>query len=97
MGVRIISGKFEIFVFKIKDRIHFANYRELWKFSRIARELCFHLLHVIDIQVYISSRPNKLSELQTADVRHHYGEKRVRANIERHAEKGIAATLIELA
>ena len=40
---------------------------------------------------------DELAQLQVADLRNHHCQKRVRRNVERHAQKGVGAALVELA
>ena len=43
----------------------------------------------------VAERMHKLARFKPRNLRHHHGQKRIRGNIERHAEKHVAAALIE--
>ena len=47
--------------------------------------------------MHIAEGVDELTGLKTTYLRHHQGEKGVRGNVERHAEKHIGTALVELA
>jgi len=47
--------------------------------------------------VQVAERVNELARLQSAHLRHHQQQQRVRRDVERHTEKQIRAALIQLA
>ena len=59
-------------------------------------QLQFDLLEVVEIDVCIAERVNKIAALETCHLRHHLEQKGIRSDIKRHAKEDIRATLIEL-
>ena len=55
------------------------------------------MVKVIKIEMRIAKRMNEGSGLEAGDLRDQAGEQRIAGNIERHAEKHIRRTLVELA
>ena len=64
--------------------------------SRLTGELQLHLLEVITIDMHVAACPDKLSWLETTDLRHHHGEQGIGSDIERHSEKRVTAPLLQL-
>ena len=64
--------------------------------ARRARELQFHLLKVVAIDVRVAKGVDELSGLQTGHLRHHEQQQRVTGDVEWHAQEQVGAALIEL-
>src|SRR5450755_40063 len=91
-------------VYDLKVLILVVEYRrrttpddKLGRGIRLARKLCVGLLEVIHVQVTVTARPNEVPQVKIALLRKHVREQRVGGNIERHAQKQIRASLIQLA
>ena len=53
-------------------------------------------LKVIQIQMAIAAGPDEIADVEIALLRHHVRQQRVRRDVERHTEKDVGASLIEL-
>jgi hypothetical protein len=61
------------------------------------RKLDFHLLEMIAVQMAIAARPHEVADVEVALLRDEMREERVGGDVERHAQKDVAASLIQLA
>ena len=52
---------------------------------------------MIDIQMGISTRPDKVTDTKVADLGNHMGKKSITGNVKRYAQEHIGTTLIKLA
>ena len=53
--------------------------------------------NLIIIYVQIAEGVDELAQLQVADLRNHHCQKRIRSDVERHAQESVGAALVELA
>src|SRR5438034_6934247 len=95
--VRVVTDEFEVFEPEIVDvfdrRIQFHPGQR----SATAGKLLACLLKMVVVKMQITERMNEIAWRKIDDLRHHHREQRVRRDVERHAEKQIGATLIQLA
>jgi hypothetical protein len=94
--IGIIVHEFEVFVLKIENIFHIGIDDHFGQGARLARKLQFHLFQMIQINVGIAHRVNKISFLQTRYLRHHFQQQGVRGNVEWDAQKNIGAALVKL-
>ena len=95
MGV--VSLQCEVLILKVKYRLHIGVKTHRWQSAWCARKLLIHLLHMVQVEVSIAQRMDKLACLQATLLRNHHCQQGIRCYIERHAEEGVGTTLIELA
>eukprot|EP01036_Dinobryon_divergens_P038827 gene38828-51039_t len=55
----------------------------------LARELQFHLLVVVAVDVAVTTGPDELAHVQVALLGQHVGEQRVAGDVEGHAEEDV--------
>src|SRR5215216_2276443 len=70
---------------------------QLGQRQRLARQELLYLFAVIVINVIIAECVDKLADFKISHVRDQMSQQRVRADVERHAEKRIGGALVELA
>ena len=85
--VRVVAFKGEIFVVEIKNVGHIAVNHHSRQRARGAAQLQVHLLHVVEVDVGIAERVDKITRLQPGHLRHHHQQQGITGNIERHAQK----------
>src|SRR5438876_545847 len=95
--VRVVINQFEIFEFEVADvvdrRIQFHSRQR----TILTGQLFARLVEMVVVKVQIAKGVNEIARHKIDNVCHHHRQERIRRDIERHAEKQIAATLVELA
>src|SRR5215467_1465994 len=97
MRVSIVVDQFKIGVIKIKDGRDRGVDPHLRQRKRYAGELQARLVDMIRIQMSVAKCVNKVARLKTTNLRNHHREQRVRSDVERHPQKYVRRSLIELA
>src|SRR5262245_58675106 len=64
---------------------------------RLSRELQPRLLEMVVIEMSIAERVHEFARLQIGGLRDHHRQECIRRDVERYAEKGVAAPLVHLA
>ena len=93
-GMWIVADDLKIFEFEIIDRIDLPFDHQFRKRLWFAGKDEVDLFEVVVVDVAVSARPDELAWLKSHDMRDHLRQQRVRGDIERNAEKGIATALI---
>ena len=93
----IVIHKLKVLVREGKQVRHLGIDAHLRQRSRLAGELLSGLVHVVQVQVNVPKRVDKLSRLQPDHLRHHHGQQGVGRDVERHTKEGVGAALVELA
>ena len=81
---------------EIKNVGHIAVNHHSRQRARGAAQLQVHLLHVVEVDVGIAERVDKITRLQPGHLRHHHQQQGITGNIEWHAQKQIGTALIQL-
>lgn len=71
MGMRVITGQVEIFVFEIEDVFYVRIYFHPGKRTRFAGKLKLYLFEVIAIDMSIPQRMNEISGYKSCRLCHH--------------------------
>ena len=97
-NVRVWVVIFELEVFKLEreEIFHLRIDAHLGKCTRGAGELQLRLFQMIEIKMGVASGVDEFSGLEVAHLCHHHGEKCIGRNVERNAQEGVRAALIEL-
>src|SRR5579872_322646 len=82
--VRFVSGKDDVFVTIIEERVRTPLENERGKRQRVARELQTRLFEMVVVQMAIAARPNEFTGVEVALMRDHVRKQRIRCNVERH-------------
>ena len=95
--MRVVAFEREILVLEVEQVLHRGIDAHRSQFARLARELFARLVEVIKVKVGIAEGVDEIAELESADLRDHHRQQRIRSDVERHAEENIGAALIKLA
>ena len=52
---------------------------------------------MVAVDVAVTTRPDKVAHFETALLRDHVREQRIAGNVERHAQKNVSTSLVQLA
>jgi len=96
MGVGLVIAHGEIVKGKSEQVFHRRVQRHGGQRARVPGQLGICLLQMIGIQVRITQGMHEITRLQTTDLRHHQRQQRIGSDVERHAQKDIAAALVQL-
>ena len=97
MRMRLVITQLKVLKAKGKNILHVRIDLHRGQRERRARQLLFHLFHVVGIQVAVTAGPDEFARLKAAYLRQHHGQQGVAGNVEGHAEKDVRRTLIQLA
>ena len=94
MGVVFLEGKIlEDKVVNVGDCRVEAHHRLL---ARLAGELFLRLFKMIGVKMEIAKGMHKIPYLKTRHLSKHHGKQGIGGDVERHAEKDIGTSLVEL-
>ena len=79
-----------------KDTFHVGIEHHTWQLARRTAELFLHLVEVVEIDVRIAEAVNKLSRLQSSDMRYHHQQQGITRDVKRNSEEQVGAALVEL-
>ena len=96
MRVRIISEQFEVFIAEVEDITYFRIEFHLREGTRIARQLQFHLLEMIVIDMRIAKGMDELTGFETGNMCNHLEQQRIRGDVERYPKEYVCTSLVEL-
>lgn len=82
MGGWRISRNLEIIELEIENILDFPLYGQLWQFRRVASELQIRLFEMVEIQMGIAERVDKVPRLQPGHVSNHFSEQGIAGDIE---------------
>jgi len=97
VGVVVVIPNFDVLETEVVNGFHRGVEFECGKLKGLPGDLQPRLLEVVEVEVAISPGPDELPRLEVADLRHHAGKQAVGGDVEWHSEKGISATLVQLA
>ena len=97
MGVVVVIPNFDVLEIEVVNGFHRGVELECGKLEGLPGDLQPRLLEVVEIEVAISPGPDELPRFEVADLRNHAGKQAVGGDVEWHSEKGIGATLVQLA
>src|SRR5690606_31373263 len=97
MGVRVISLEGEILEDEILQPPALRIDDEARQFSGGAAQLLAGLLEMVGVKMHVAEAVDEIPDAEPRHLRHHMGEQRVGGDVERHAQKGVGGTLVELA
>lgn len=86
-GMGVITLDLEILELVVEDGVRFALDHQGRQRTRLAGELQRSLLHVIGVEVHITTGPDEVTHFQIALLGHHVGQQGVAGDVERQAEK----------
>lgn len=69
---------------------------EFGEVERCPTDLQFGLFQVVEVKMGVSKGVDKHPRFESANLRHHVGEKGVGCDVERHAEEHVCTSLIQL-
>src|SRR5687767_8515743 len=95
--MRIVILQSEVVVLEIEQALHGGIELHDRETARGARKLLARLVEVVEIKMRVAVGMHEVAGPESAYLRHHHREQRVRSDIERDAEKKVGAPLIELA
>ena len=95
--MRVVTNQLEVFELEVTNVFDRGIQFQLRQSSTITSELFARLLEMVLIKVKIAEGVDKIARRQIDSLRDHHRKKRVGRDVERHAEKQIAAALVELA
>ena len=73
--MRVVTGEREVRERESEDITHVGIENDLRQGTRLARQLKLHLLHVIQVYVYVFESMNELSRMQPSDLSQHEQKK----------------------
>ena len=94
--MRVIINQFEILVLEIKDAFHIRVDFHPRQLARLARQLQSCLLKVVEIEMRVAGRIDKVARLQVTHLCHHHGQQRIGGDIKWYAQEGVGTALIQL-
>lgn len=97
MGMVLVALDLDVLGAEVVYRGHAGVEPESGQFERHSCDLQPRLLEVIEVEVAVAPGPDELARLEAAHLRHQAGQQAVRGDVERHAEEGVGAPLVELA
>jgi len=68
-----------------------------WQCTWRARQLFLHLFHMVQVNMRITQRVHKVTQLQITHLGHHHREQCIGCNVERYTKENIRTALIKLA
>ncbi len=92
-----IVAHFEVLETVVKEAVRAAQDVQRGVGVGSARELQFHLLEVVAVDVAVAACPDEVAHVQIALLRHHVGQQRVAGDVEGHAQEDVGAALVQLA
>lgn len=96
MRERIVVLKVEIVVMKIKYGFYVGIDDHTRQRSRLARQLEFHLLEMVAVDVCVAKSMYEVAGLETGHLGGHHEQQGIGCDVEWHTEKTVGATLVEL-
>src|SRR5207253_10042953 len=94
MRVRVVIFDDEIVGLVAEKTLAAVLDHQLRQRTRLASELQSRLLEVVRVEMAIATRPDESPRRETALARQHVRQKRVRGDVERHAEEQVGAARI---
>ncbi len=95
--MRIVTDEFEIFELEVVNVFDGRVQFHLGQRSVIARKLLARLLEMIVVEMQVAKCMDEIARHEINNLGHHHREQRVACDVERNAEKKIAAALVKLA
>ena len=95
--VWVVISQFEVLILEVEDALHVGVDFHLRQMARLASQLQLRLLNVVEVEVGVASRIDKIAQLEVAHLCHHHRQQGIRSDVERHAKEGVGAALVELA
>lgn len=84
-GMGVVPQDLEILKPVVEEGIRFALDRQLRQGPWLAGKLQRGLLHVVGVEVHITTSPDEVTHLQIALLGHHVGQQGVAGDVERQA------------
>src|SRR5262249_45614105 len=97
MGMGIVALDDEVLVAQRKEVTTLGRHAKTWTLSRLASALSLRLKQVVLVKVGIAERVDELAWPEVRHVRDHAREQGIARDVERHAQKDVTASLVELA
>src|SRR3989344_1170813 len=94
--VRVIIFKGEIFVLEPEKVLHRRVEPHARKRLGLAGQLQVHLLQMVQVNMCVPEREDKIPGLQAGHLRGHQKKQRVRGDIEGNAQERVGAPLVKL-
>mmetsp|Transcript_9146 Transcript_9146/g.19000 ORF Transcript_9146/g.19000 Transcript_9146/m.19000 type:complete len:214 (+) Transcript_9146:89-730(+) len=96
----MVSNNMQVLICEIVDG--FGSFRivsneKLWEGSRRSFQLFLERLDVVQVDVGVTQRVNKITRLASRDVSHQVGKQGVAGNIERNSEAHVGRPLVHMA
>ncbi len=96
MRVRVVAYQVEILVCKVENAVDIRVQLHAGQRTGFARQLEFHLLQMVGVDMGVAQRVDEIARLQPRDLRHHLQQQGVRGDVERDAQEDVGAPLVEL-
>ena len=93
----VVAFDHEVFELVVEDGGGLATDHKLRVRARRAGKLQLDLLEVVLVDVTVAARPDEVTHLEIALLRHHVREQRIAGDVKWHAQEDVATALIELA
>ena len=93
----VVAFDHEVFELVVEDGGGLAIDHKLRVRARRAGKLQLDLLEVVLVDVTVAARPDEVTHLEIALLRHHVREQRIAGDVKWHAQEDVATALIELA
>ena len=95
--MRLVAFQRKVLVAKSKQVLDRRVQVEPGEGIRRAAQLLPRLVEMVQVQVRIAERMDKVARLQVRHLRDHQRKQRIRSDVERHAKEEVRAALVELA
>jgi len=95
--MRVIGLDDDVFGAEIKERCDFGVERQPGQGTRRPGELQAGLFEMVLIEMRIAKAMHEITRVEACHMRDHRSEKRIACDVERHSQKHIRRTLVELA
>lgn len=96
MGMRVIVAQLEMFEPEIKEIRHGGVQVHVGQGAGLTRELFPGLFQVIAVQMEVAERMDEFPRTEVGHPGDHEGQQGIAGNIERHSEKSVRRSLVEL-
>ena len=85
----IVVDEFEVLVLEIEEALHIGIEFHLRQGTGLTRQLKLRLLDMVQIEVGVARRVDKVASLIACDLRHHLQQEGVGGDVEGHAQERI--------
>ena len=92
----VVVRELEVLVLEVEDALDIRIEVHVRQRARLTRKLKLNLIEVIEVNVGVTHRVDKIARLKACHLSHHLKQQSIGSNIEGNSKEGISAPLIEL-